>query len=768
MPLADTLRDGVSRLRLKLWQKLALISVPALVPVAFLLYLNYSSSMATIGVARLEKKGLEAFRGVRRLLEHVEQHRTASAAALAGDESFRPVAAEKQRLVDADVIEMESLTQKLGEEMHTTAAWAKLRSDWTAIKDKTAAGVAPAESDALHDKFVGDLLLVGQDIGEYSTLTLDPVTDTYWLQALLLERVPAAAEAQALARDRTAAAAGRMQNGTEELVKIEVAAAGVKAGRESVGRAVDALFRFNPALRARLETPAAQFADASKGLEEFVAAAVVKGKTGPIGATPREVFDRATAATDTGFALYDAMEPELATLLDGRIAQTRREMLIAFGIAFAALALVATVALYVSRLLTRQVAAITNTFAEIGMGDFNARADKLTDDELGEAAVSLNAMLDNTLGLIQSQDEKEQIQNSIMKLLDEVSGVADGDLTKEAEVTADVTGAIADSFNYMLAQLREIIGAVKDATVNVSTTAGRIRTTAEHLAEGSEYQSAQIRDTSAAVEEMAESIRRVSDNAVRSAQVAEAAKLTAQEGAAAVSDTINGMGRIRDQVQETAKRIKRLGESTQQIGEIVQLIDDIAERTSLLALNASIQAAMAGEAGRGFAVVAQEVERLAERSTAATKKIGGLVKTIQTETAEAVAAMEEGTREVVEGSKLANQAGQALARIEEVSTQLDELSRSISSAATEQAKSSEGVAASMTRISEGTERTAAGTKDAALSVNELAEMADALRGSVSRFRLPAEAGVSPTEALNGYANGHLNGSANGKGHHVLA
>jgi twitching motility protein PilJ len=210
----------------------------------------------------------------------------------------------------------------------------------------------------------------------------------------------------------------------------------------------------------------------------------------------------------------------------------------------------------------------------------------------------------------------------------------------------------------------------------------------------------------------------------------------ARQGADAVNNTIEGMNRIRDQVQETAKRIKRLGESSQQIGEIVQLIDDIADRTSILALNASIQAAMAGEAGRGFAVVAEEVERLAERSTNATKKIAGLVKAIQSETNEAVTAMEEGTREVVEGSKLANQAGQALSEIQNVSGRLAELIQSISQASRQQARVSESVAKSMTQISEVTQQTAAGNKQAAVSVNSLASLADELRSSVSTFRLP--------------------------------
>jgi len=334
------------------------------------------------------------------------------------------------------------------------------------------------------------------------------------------------------------------------------------------------------------------------------------------------------------------------------------------------------------------------------------------------------------------------MQDSIMKLLGEIGGVADRDLTVEAEVTADMTGAIADSFNMMIEQLRDVISDVQDTTLQVSASANEVQATTEHLAVGSEEQAAQIVDTSAAIDEMAVSIQQVSENAALSATVGEQAVNNAQQGSSAVQETVDGMNRIREQVQETSKRIKRLGESSQEIGEIVQLISDIADRTSILALNASIQAAMAGDAGRGFAVVAEEVERLAERSTEATKQIDTLIRAIQNETYEAVAAMETMTNEVVEGSDLAHNAGTALEEIETVSTRLGELIQSISLASKQQARGSETIARSMNEIAEVTQQTAAGTKQAAVSINNLSMLADDLRGSVSTFKLPSSNGDS--------------------------
>ena len=261
---------------------------------------------------------------------------------------------------------------------------------------------------------------------------------------------------------------------------------------------------------------------------------------------------------------------------------------------------------------------IKGMLGQIGMGMFDARCDVVSQDELGQVALSLNSMCDNTMSLIQSQDQREALEGAIDTLKAQVASIADGDLTSEVAVderAGEGLTELASSVNYMVSQLREIVSNVQGATVTVSGSANEIQSTTEHLSTGSEAQAAQILDTTAAIDEMAVSIQQVSENTVSSAEVAQTARDNAVKGAEAVPNTIKGMDRIRNQVQDTSKRIKRLGESSQQIGEIVQLIGDIADRTSILALNASIQAAMAGEAGQGFAVVAEEVERLAERAT---------------------------------------------------------------------------------------------------------------------------------------------------------
>lgn len=334
--------------------------------------------------------------------------------------------------------------------------------------------------------------------------------------------------------------------------------------------------------------------------------------------------------------------------------------------------------------------------------------------------------------------ENERNQTAILRLLDELADLADGDLTTTATVSEDFTGAIADSINFTIDQLRVLVSRINDTAVRVSSAAQETQGTALHLAEASDHQAQEIAGASAAVNEMAVTIDQVSANAAESAAVAERSVSIANKGAEVVQNTIQGMDNIRDQIQETSKRIKRLGESSQEIGDIVSLINDIADQTNILALNAAIQASMAGDAGRGFAVVADEVQRLAERSSAATKQIEALVKTIQTDTNEAVASMEQTTAEVVRGARLAQDAGVALEEIENVSTTLAELIQNISNAARQQASSAGHISNTMNVIQEITSQTSAGTNATARAIGHLAEMAVDLRDSVQGFKLPDE------------------------------
>ncbi|HWS84181.1 MAG TPA: methyl-accepting chemotaxis protein [Ktedonobacteraceae bacterium] len=414
--------------------------------------------------------------------------------------------------------------------------------------------------------------------------------------------------------------------------------------------------------------------------------------------------------------------------------------------AFITLIVVFTVSQWVQRKVRERLASIADVCRDFSSGDRSARAVVSGDDDVAMVAMSINSLFDgytaSNAAMGVGGNDAAALQAQIEKLLQEVSAVGDGDLRIQAEVTPDTLGVLADSFNYMIEELAKVVGRVQTTAVQVTNATRRILDRSAELAQASETQVKQIAQTTEAVEALAVFIQTVARNAQSSVEAAQEALRNAANGQQAVRQTIEGMMLIRENVQETAKKIKRLGERSNEIGEIVRIIEDIADQTNLLALNAAIQSAMAGEHGRGFAVVADEIRLLAERSTESTKRIATLVKSIQGDTYEAVVAMEDSTQEVVKGSQLADDAGRSLNSIYTAVERQAQMIESIAHAANEQTSVSEAVAIAMSRISEITRQTDAGTQEAAVSVSYLAELSEQLRASVSTFRLPERANES--------------------------
>ena len=441
---------------------------------------------------------------------------------------------------------------------------------------------------------------------------------------------------------------------------------------------------------------------------EFV---VSKGESGDLGtsavsllaALPAEA-EALTAARDNGIALLTRLQP----LSNGTDA-----LLSAFGS------------------LEEQGAMYTALFAIFGSLVLTALVVvvKIFNEEAAERNTESETLR------MQAETERNASQDAILRLMNEMGDLADGDLTIRATVTEDITGAIADSVNYTIEELSVLVKRINDAATRVAAASETAQKTTDELLSATETQSQEIRTANSSVLSMAQSMTNVSANASESARVALVSLAAAQKGSAAVTNSIKGMNEIRQQIQETSKRIKRLGESSQEIGEIVELISDITEQTNVLALNAAIQAASAGEAGRGFTVVAEEVQRLAERSAEATKQIAAIVKTIQTDTHDAVSAMENSTQNVVEGAQLSDAAGQALEEISKVSQNLAELIESISGDTEKQATVATEVATLMQNILHITEQTTTGTRQTAVSIGELADLASELKGSVAGFKV---------------------------------
>jgi methyl-accepting chemotaxis protein len=383
----------------------------------------------------------------------------------------------------------------------------------------------------------------------------------------------------------------------------------------------------------------------------------------------------------------------------------------------------------------------------LALGDYRTRATVDSADDFGFIAEQLNRAAENSSRAVFNQEAQENLQKSVTEFLTIVSQIARGDLTLRGRVSNDALGNVVDSVNYMLDNFAKVLERVRKAAIDVQSSANEILIASEQMSTGAIQQDQEITNTSSAVEQLTVSMKQVSNNAEASAEAARRALDAAEQGNRSVRDTLEGMQRIRSSVQATAKRIKSLGDRSLEISEIVNVINDITEQTNLLALNAAIEAARAGEAGRGFAVVADEVRKLAEHSRAATKDIAALIKAIQAETNDAVIVMEEGTREVEIGAKLADQAGRALDAISSVVRQSAELVQEISLASKQQVRGTEGVANAMQIISNITRQTSQGARQTSRTVEQLVHMSEQLNEALSQFRVSGgNTSALPSEA----------------------
>jgi len=435
----------------------------------------------------------------------------------------------------------------------------------------------------------------------------------------------------------------------------------------------------------------------------------------------------------------------------------RNFLMYIMGVGAVALIVLLVFTLVLTAIIIRPVNDLMRVAESLGRGDLSQRAQVNTGDELGQLGDTLNRTIDRLRGLVQSESDRDKMQDQIMDLLTIVSTAAEGDLTVKAEVTADSLGSVADAFNLMIAGLMSLVTQASNVAVEIQRSTAEILHSAESMRMAASQQSSQIRNASEAVNAMSHTTQRMAENAKAATQTSVEATQAAVKGGTAVAETIKGMQRIRATVQSTGKKIKGLGERSLEIGAIIEVISEIATQTNMLALNAAIEAARAGEHGKGFAVVADEVRKLAERAARATKDITGLIKGIQVETSEAVTVMEAGTREVEDGTKLADQAGAALREIEQIVKQTSNLMTDIMRAAGDHVKSTESVVHTMDNISQLTQETARGVQDTVATIGGLAGLTKQLSDAIGRFKLGKELGVpsvfgeNSLPSLAGYA-----------------
>jgi twitching motility protein PilJ len=419
-----------------------------------------------------------------------------------------------------------------------------------------------------------------------------------------------------------------------------------------------------------------------------------------------------------------------------------------------ALAAVVSLILVLNGRVLKPAAELAQFSERLASGDARARVEIKGQDEFAYIAENCNRSAAKIAHAMSNQQAQDSLQRSITDLLNTINQVARGDLTIRGKVTSDALGNVVDSVNFMLDNFTKVLERVRKAAIDVSTSANQILEAADDMTEGATQQDQEITNTSSAVEELTVSMKQVSNNAEASAEAARRALDAAEQGNRAVRDTLEGMQRIRASVQASAKKIKSLGDRSLEISEIINVINDITEQTNLLALNAAIEAARAGEAGRGFAVVADEVRKLAEHSRSATKDIAALIKAIQAETNEAVVVMEEGTREVEAGTGLADQAGKALEAISSVVRQSAELVQEISLASKQQVRGTEGVANAMQIISGITRETTQGARQTASTVGHMVRLSEQLNEALAQFRSQPPRATHVEDEVNAPAGAH--------------
>jgi methyl-accepting chemotaxis protein len=696
--LAKHLSGVLERLTLK--RVFFISGVMFVAPIALLFYFSVSETVERVQHTDREIAALDLLAPLIKLEEALQRHRGERNVLLSGDFTLMDKVKATEITVDALIVSYEEQLKarlpEVGEGdgvLNARGRFERIKRDWATNKSE-GMGMLVADSFQLATRIINDVAALARDLQQVSGLSLDSEPGPYYLQNALFAFFPELMEAFAATRDRGAGFAARKNITPEERAELAVLVQGnatllARNFVENVSRASVEDERIKEQLGERIETVEKLVPEMLRYTRDELLTRTYISINGAAW------IDQTTKSIDSLYGFMYQGTNSLRTVLDDRRARLQHIMIVKFGV----------IALLVA-------AALATLFS---LGRLQIRRER----SRAEEAERIN----------------RENQESILDLLDQLANVADGDLTVRAAVTERITGAIADSVNNTVEELRNLVGRINDTASRVDEHSKRASEVSRRLLDAAGTQAMEIQQTSAAFVDVARAMQAVSEDASKSADVARHSLEASERGAHTVQESIAGMNQIRGQIQETAKRIKRLGESSQEISEIVELISEITEQTNVLALNAAIQAAAAGEAGRGFSVVAEEVQRLAERSGEATRQIAAIVKAIQADTQEAVYAMERSTQGVVEGAKASDAAGRALSDIGAVSKDLAELIEGIAATTRAQAEAVNRASRNMSDILDITRLTTEGTQQTAQTVSELAESADVLKASVSGFKI---------------------------------
>lgn len=676
-------------------QILILIGIAFFIPILLLTVDLALEENKQIAFAEAEQHGTELAAELRDVMQLLLKHRGAMDRLLEGHTEV--VAEQKKLLVEVHQAfsDANAVEQRRGVEFGTIDEWQEILISWQQLQTELSS-LSETDSHEKHTLILEKLLHQIELVAEESNLLLDPHLDINNIAQVMTFSLPGLTLDIAELRYTGGNIIRQGYITTEDRISLAAAEGQARDELAALKRSLEAAFRANPELHEAMET---LYEKVVKDTDAFLKELEVEfEKKETITLAADEWYQDATKVVDELYALGDELAPHRRSLIDDRLNELKKGQL--------------------QTLISTTFFAVLAVLGLVVLGRHLLRTIREREERAREDA-----------------ETNRRNQDAILRLMEEMDVLANGDLSVKPVVTEDITGAIADSLGVTIDQLRQVVTGINSAAEDVAQNSNNARDRSQLLLAAAKKQRDKIDTTAGSITEVAKAIGIVSDNAANTVAVAQQSLAAATQGSKAVSDSIEGMNQIRDQIQDTSKRIKRLGESSQEIGEIVDLISEITEQTNILALNAAIQAASAGEAGRGFSVVAEEVQQLAERSGEATKKIGVLVKTIQSDTQDAVSAMEKSTEGVVHGTQLSDAAGQALTTIENESRSVSELIEGISSTAFIQSEISKEVADEIGEILSITEETSTGTEETTRIVAQLAQVAEQLKGSVAGFKL---------------------------------
>ena len=732
--------------RLLLWQKFVILGVLALMLVALPTYQFVTASLVQIDFAETERTGIPGSKSLIQLIPLMQTHRMLSAAALSGNDASKAQIESTQAKIDAAMKTVGSDVNALADEGIRTA-WDRFKEDWGALSKRVAnRSMTARDAEAEHRKLVADVFKLMDSVADHTLITLDPDVDAYYLHRISLYEMAQLAEALAWLREEgagylSASAAVRSGSRAGETItggdraRLHAVAERAKERHANIMAAAAKVFGATPAIKARLDAPLRSAAETVLKAVQLAETELVERETANYSAN--QYAKLYNDAIDQVFKVDLAAVGELDNALEVRISGLRQHQIEVLGLIAVLTVFCALTGLLVVRSVTLPLGHLVGVMQRVRQGDATARAQLNMADEIGAMARQFDSMMDEREAAnARTREENEELNDSVLALLQSVAQLAKKDLTIKVPVAEDVTGAVSDALNLLTAETSSVLARVTDVAQEVAGVSEQVKTQADSVMAMARAERSEVQDAASELNAASRTMQDIAKLAQDCNDAAHHAISTTRTALESVGATVGSIGTIRDTVRETEKRIKRLGERSQEISGVVNLINTISERTHILALNAAMHAASAGEAGRGFAVVAGEVQRLAENAREATSQIATLVHNIQVETADTVNKMNEVITQVVDGSRLAEQAGQQMRDTEQSTNQLVRMVGEIATGSKAQADSSEALRVRANRIEKSTELTSAELQEQTSQTSRLLEYASNLVEAVKVFKLP--------------------------------